>query len=71
MKNPPSRHLRTCAISWQPIPARPSVRHSSEYETMSDTVVAKRLEISGVVQGVGFRPFLFGLAHAHGLTGQV
>jgi len=33
--------------------------------------VAKRLEISGVVQGVGFRPFLFGLAHTHGLTGQV
>ncbi|MCG8637593.1 MAG: carbamoyltransferase HypF [Desulfobacterales bacterium] len=34
-------------------------------------VSAKRLEISGVVQGVGFRPFLFGLAHAHALCGRV
>jgi len=32
---------------------------------------AKRLEISGVVQGVGFRPFLFGLAKIHDLYGQV
>jgi hydrogenase maturation protein HypF len=34
-------------------------------------IVSKRLEISGVVQGVGFRPFLFGLAHTHHLAGQV
>ena len=33
--------------------------------------IAKRLEISGVVQGVGFRPFLFGLAKTHKLYGQV
>jgi len=38
---------------------------------MKKIIVLKRLEISGVVQGVGFRPFLFGLAHTHGLTGQV
>lgn len=35
------------------------------------SICAKRLEINGVVQGVGFRPFLFGLAKTHGLTGQV
>ncbi len=35
------------------------------------SVYAKRLEISGVVQGVGFRPFLFGLAHTHALCGRV
>jgi hydrogenase maturation protein HypF len=34
-------------------------------------VGARRLEISGVVQGVGFRPFLFGLAQAHGVFGRV
>jgi len=32
---------------------------------------AKRLEISGVVQGVGFRPFLYGLAIKHDLLGRV
>ena len=34
-------------------------------------VGARRLEICGVVQGVGFRPFLFGLAQAHGIFGRV
>jgi hydrogenase maturation protein HypF len=38
---------------------------------MKNELIGKRLEISGVVQGVGFRPFLFGLAHTHGLAGQV
>jgi hydrogenase maturation protein HypF len=33
--------------------------------------VAKILEISGVVQGVGFRPFLFVLAKKYHLTGEV
>lgn len=32
---------------------------------------AKQVEITGVVQGVGFRPFLFGLATAHHLNGFV
>ena len=35
------------------------------------SICAERLEINGVVQGVGFRPFLFGLAKTHGLLGQV
>ena len=30
-----------------------------------------RLAVTGVVQGVGFRPFVYGLAHAGGLTGFV
>jgi hydrogenase maturation protein HypF len=33
--------------------------------------VARMLHISGVVQGVGFRPFVFRLARAHGLGGWV
>ena len=44
---------------------------------MSDRVsvealaVRKRIGVSGVVQGVGFRPFVYRLAHDHGLTGWV
>ena len=30
-----------------------------------------RLRITGVVQGVGFRPFVYGLAQRYGLTGFV
>ncbi len=38
---------------------------------MDTLIVARRLEISGVVQGVGFRPFLFVLADKYRLTGEV
>jgi hydrogenase maturation protein HypF len=37
----------------------------------SSGLSAKKVNISGVVQGVGFRPFLFGLAHRHHLCGHV
>ncbi len=33
--------------------------------------VAQRISISGRVQGVGFRPFVYRLAHQHGITGWV
>ncbi|MCF6248279.1 MAG: carbamoyltransferase HypF [Desulfobacula sp.] len=38
---------------------------------MNVSNIAKRLDISGVVQGVGFRPFLFILAKKYHLTGWV
>lgn len=38
---------------------------------MKPSIVAKRLEIKGVVQGVGFRPFLFTLARKYSFTGEV
>jgi hydrogenase maturation protein HypF len=31
----------------------------------------RRVRVTGVVQGVGFRPFVFGLAERHGVTGFV
>jgi hydrogenase maturation protein HypF len=37
----------------------------------SSGLSAKKVNISGVVQGVGFRPFLFGLARRHHLCGHV
>lgn len=33
--------------------------------------VAQRISINGRVQGVGFRPFVYRLAHQHGITGWV
>lgn len=38
---------------------------------MNSLLVAERLEIKGVVQGVGFRPFLFGLAQKYDFKGEV
>jgi hydrogenase maturation protein HypF len=38
---------------------------------MNDSCTAKRLEINGIVQGVGFRPFLFQLAQKYNLAGEV
>ncbi len=38
---------------------------------MKDSCTAKRLEINGIVQGVGFRPFLFQLAAKYNLFGEV
>jgi hydrogenase maturation protein HypF len=38
---------------------------------MTDNYVAKRLKVNGIVQGVGFRPFVFQLAQKYGLKGEV
>ncbi|MBW1660388.1 MAG: carbamoyltransferase HypF [Deltaproteobacteria bacterium] len=38
---------------------------------MTDQRVARRLEVNGIVQGVGFRPFVFQLAEHYGLKGKV
>ena len=34
-------------------------------------LTARRMTVVGIVQGVGFRPFVYGLARRHGLGGWV
>ncbi|TET87543.1 MAG: carbamoyltransferase HypF, partial [Dehalococcoidia bacterium] len=36
-----------------------------------ETIKSMRISVRGVVQGVGFRPFVYKLAHKHGLVGWV
>ena len=38
---------------------------------MTKNCVAKRLKVNGIVQGVGFRPFIFQLAEKYALKGEV
>jgi hydrogenase maturation protein HypF len=38
---------------------------------MTTDAIRRRLTITGVVQGVGFRPYVYGLAHSHHLSGFV
>ncbi len=46
------------------------MRPCHRFEAMS-TTVARHIHITGVVQGVGFRPFVYGLATRYGLNGWV
>jgi len=43
----------------------------TKYPGMSRAVARKKLRVSGVVQGVGFRPFVYRLAQKHRLAGHV
>jgi hydrogenase maturation protein HypF len=43
----------------------------AELATNVGEVVAKRIRLQGHVQGVGFRPFVYRLAHKHGIVGHV
>ncbi|WP_347488472.1 carbamoyltransferase HypF [Desulfoscipio sp. XC116] len=38
---------------------------------MAEELIGKKILVTGVVQGVGFRPFIFGLARSLGLNGTV
>ncbi len=39
--------------------------------SQTEPVSLKKIHVTGVVQGVGFRPFVYQLAHRHGLAGWV
>ena len=38
---------------------------------MASSWVARRMEVNGIVQGVGFRPFVYQLANQYRLNGEV
>ena len=37
----------------------------------SDEIVARKLTVNGIVQGVGFRPHVYQLAHSHQVMGEI
>ncbi len=45
--------------------------HACRITLMTAALAGKRIHITGVVQGVGFRPFVYGLAARYGLLGWV
>ena len=47
------------------------VRSASGPTSVLEPVVHFAVRVSGVVQGVGFRPFIYNLARRHGLSGTV
>ncbi|MGD8844571.1 MAG: acylphosphatase, partial [Desulfobacteraceae bacterium] len=38
---------------------------------MSPRSIARKIDVNGIVQGVGFRPFVYQLAQGYQLCGQV
>ena len=46
-------------------------KHNEQIEPGEQRKQGWRVEINGLVQGVGFRPFIFRLAKQHGLKGNV
>jgi len=38
---------------------------------LNQRIIARQFHVNGIVQGVGFRPFVYQLAQRHGLAGQV
>ena len=47
------------------------MRPTAESTTVWDARTRRRVDVTGVVQGVGFRPHVYSLAKAHGLAGEV
>ena len=39
--------------------------------SLNENIMALGLEVNGIVQGVGFRPFVYQLANRNGLKGEI
>lgn len=60
-------HRRPCCANR--VPRAPD--SAPESAPMNQHCEAGRIEVNGIVQGVGFRPFVYSLARRHGLAGEV
>ena len=49
----------------------PTTRDAVASNSRLEALAARHIELTGIVQGVGFRPFVYRLAVAHGLCGWV
>jgi hydrogenase maturation protein HypF len=58
-------------MSFSPIEKKLPAKKMAPREPSVKKMATKKIEVSGVVQGVGFRPFLFVLAKKYNLAGQV
>jgi len=54
-----------------PAYAAPLEKQGKALQTRADTIAAKRIRVEGIVQGVGFRPFVWALAQRLRLNGSV
>src|ERR1700730_14021184 len=52
-------------------PAETTIPASLRYQAPIVERAAMRIRVDGIVQGVGFRPFVFGLAQGLGLGGSI
>ena len=67
-----SRSLRLCgSIKVSALSAGSAVNLHADGNNSVESTSAVRIRVKGVVQGVGFRPFVYGLAIGLGLTGWV
>src|SRR5271157_3129350 len=71
----PSRHAGRSGLSHSgtngPGISNSSIHGSLRYNTLMTELQGTKVHITGIVQGVGFRPFVYGLATRLGLSGWV
>src|ERR687897_167553 len=58
-------------MSWSPLRGRPGIWRGFDLSMRAPTRERRKISVRGIVQGVGFRPFVYALARRHGLAGLV